>query len=160
MLHLTEIHAVPCSADWKWLNIRPWHMRSCHVSFNAKTPWTCYGSVQEQLVSCTELKKKLGKTSKSWQSKKKMFWKAFGRHCSSSEHWSESKWETCNNPTENVSSSPLQTVVWTEHPEIRNKRPVVSFPHIPLELCTLWNQDCVKVCLRDLRVWFQCKFFI
>lgn len=144
-------HALSCLPEWKWTNTLSWNMRSCHLSFQVKAPLMCHGWVQEQLVSCAELNTLAGFQNLGSQ-RKKMFWKLFGRHCSSYELWSESKWETCNKPTANAASPPCFSLKqqWfglkMQWSQSRNKRPEMSPPLIPLELCMLWNQDCISIC--------------
>lgn len=68
-----------------------------------------------------------------------MFWRLFGRLCSSFELWSESKWETRQRPNCRVGPRCFS-------PMNRQFGPEMSSPPIAPDLYMLWNQDCVNVC--------------
>ena len=122
-------------------------MSSCHVSFKANTSLPCHGWVQEQSVSLAELNTLAGLQNLD-KSKKTMFREAFGRHCSSPEHW-----QSCTTtqlklwPSPPCFSSPWNnsSLDWRQKSQSRNKRPGTSLPHIPLVRRTLCNQDCINV---------------
>lgn len=66
-----------------------------------------------------------------------MFWRLFGRLCSSFELWSESKWETRQRPNCKRSRSR----VWTGDVMTQSRLLLLH-----QDLYMLWNQDCVNVC--------------